>query len=169
MINKKDIRVFVCTPATGKTYLAQTNDKFVDLDQEVASIKHDLKGLSQKQVERLKGNHKIKNTFTFDDLKNIINNYLLHTDKKILLSPNPKNVEAITSLNLPYCLVFSELTCIEEYKDRMLARGNNSDFVNAMLDSYQQFYQENMADQKPSYKIILKQRQYLSDVIDEYL
>lgn len=52
----KNIRVIVCGPAVGKTYLASTDSRFVDLDDERAKYKYGLFNASNEELERGKLN-----------------------------------------------------------------------------------------------------------------
>ena len=59
----------------------------------------------------------------------------------------------------------------EEYKQRMRDRGNLENFIESMLgdEIIKQFHKENVSDTRPAYKIELKPKQYLSDVIFDIL
>ena len=53
----KDIRVFVCVPGVGKTYLCEQSDKYIDFDEIKFRYKYGYDNLSKQEIELLKGNH----------------------------------------------------------------------------------------------------------------
>lgn len=161
----KDIRVFVCVPATGKSYLAKRDSRFVDMDYMKAKYKYGFNDdISDSEVEALKSNHgDVKNT-DFDDYMERQTLRLLSTTNKILMfAPNPKMVEMIVQNNIPYCLVYHSKTMVEEIRKRMKNRGNQDNFISKMLDPIDDFYEKNITDTRPVFKIELFEGEYLSD------
>ena len=161
----KDIRVFVCVPGVGKTYLANTNKKFVDLDNEKAMYKYGYQNLTDKEFERLKGNRNKAEAKadTNEYMLKRFNYYLNETDKILLFAPNPKMVEMIYNSGTPYCLVYHSKQCVEEIRERMRKRGNQENFINSMLDPIDDFYNASVTDTRPAIKIELFEGEYLSD------
>ncbi len=164
----KDIRVFVCVPAVGKTRLCQMDDRFVDLDDLKARYKYCFEGKSELEMERMKGNR--GEALRKDSTKFIEETtlkLLKETDKILLFAPNPQMVEMIVKNKIPYCLVYHSLDCVEEYKVRMRERGNQENFIESMLgeDVIYDFYKASVTDTRPACKIELKPNQYLSDVL----
>ena len=167
-VKLKDIRVFVCVPAVGKTYLCKHDDRFVDFDRMKAQYKYDQYQLSDRELEFLKGNRgEPKRLDSKDYIEKQLLFYLNNTDKILLFAPNPKIVELICQHNIPYCLVFHSKDCVEEIRKRMQNRGNQENFINSMLDPINEFYKNSVEDERHSVKIELHQGQYLSDVLWE--
>ena len=53
----------------------------------------------------------------------------------------------------------------------MIKRGNNDIFIEEMtnITKWNEFYESNFNDKNPTYKIILKSGQYLSDIKDIFV
>ena len=164
----KDIRVFVCVPAVGKSYLCEKDDRFVDFDDMKARYKYGYENLSVAEMERLKGNRgKVLREDSTEYIKNQIMKYLKETDKILLFAPNPQIVEMIYENKIPYCLVYHSKDCIDEIEKRMLERGNQPNFVRSMLDPIDTFYEASVTDTRPAFKIELFRGEYLADKLLE--
>ena len=164
----KDIRVFVCVPAVGKSYLCEIDDRFVDFDDMKARYKYGYENLSVAEMERLKGNRgKALRADSTEYIKNQIMKYLKETDKILLFAPNPEIVEMIYQNGIPYCLVYHSKDCIDEIEKRMLERGNQPNFVRSMLDPIDTFYEASVTDTRPAFKIELFRGEYLADKLLE--
>lgn len=160
----KDIRVFVCVPAVGKSYLTKLSDKFVDLDDMKARYKYSFEDKSEKEMEWLKGNRGPSIRKDSDEyMEKQLLYYFNKTDKILLFAPNPRMVDMIYRNNIPYCLVYHSKDCVEEIRQRMRNRGNQENFINSMLDPIDTFYKESVEDMRPAFKIELYQGEYLSD------
>lgn len=160
----KDIRVFVCVPAVGKSYLCEIDDRFVDFDDMKARYKYGYENLSVAEMEHLKGNRgKVLRDDSTEYIKNQIMKYLKETDKILLFAPNPEIVKMIYDNGIPYCLVYHSKDCIDEIEKRMLDRGNQPNFVRSMLDPIDTFYEASVTDTRPTFKIELFRGEYLAD------
>ena len=160
----KDIRVFVCVPAVGKSYLCEIDDRFVDFDDMKARYKYGYENLSVAEMEHLKGNRgKALRDDSTEYIKNQIMKYLKETDKILLFAPNPEIVKMIYDNGIPYCLVYHSKDCIDEIEKRMLDRGNQPNFVRSMLDPIDTFYEASVTDTRPAFKIELFRGEYLAD------
>ena len=166
-MNLSDIRVFVCVPGVGKTYLSKQDDRFVDLDSIKAMYKYgydpnvsdfDFEGYKGNRGEAVRGN-------TTQYMEQQMLHYLNETDKILLFAPNPQMVEMIVNNNVPYCLVYHSKECVEEVRDRMRKRGNKENFINAMLDPIDSFYEASVKDTRPAFKIELFNNEFLADKI----
>ena len=92
----KDIRIFVCVPAVGKSYLCDIDDRFVDFDDMKARYKYGFEDRSREEMEKLKGNRgKALRDDSTEYIKNQIMKYLKETDKILLFAPNPQIVDMI--------------------------------------------------------------------------
>ena len=161
----EDIRVFVCVPGVGKTYLSKSDDRFVDLDNEKAMYKYGYKDVSDREFESFKGNRDKANAKkdTEEYMLKRFNYYLNETDKILLFAPNPKMVEMIYNSGTPYCLVYHSKSCVEEIRERMRNRGNTESFINSMLDPIDEFYLASTTDTRPAFNIELFEGEFLSD------
>ena len=99
-VKLSDIRIFVCTPATGKTYLEKNYDCFVDLDALKAKYKYG--NLSEEEIELYKGNHEKFNIKgdSVEYISNQIDRLLVDTNKILLFAPNPQIVDVINDKNV---------------------------------------------------------------------
>ncbi len=162
----KDIRVFVCVPGVRKTTLCERNNRFVDMDSIKARYKYELENSSKEVMEALKGHYgKAVRKDTYTHMEELTFELLEKTDKIMLFAPNPQMVNMLFEKNVPYCLVYHSLDCIEEYKERMRNRGNKEDYIETMLGDgvLYDFYKNSVNDARPSFKIELQPNEYLSD------
>ena len=166
-MNLADIRVFVCVPGVGKTYLSKLDSRFIDLDNVKAMYKYGYdKNLSDFDFEGFKGNRgEAVRTNTTQYMEQQMLYYLNETDKILLFAPNPQMVEMIVNNNVPYCLVYHSKNCVEEVRERMRKRGNKENFINAMLNPIDSFYEASTTDTRPAYKIELFNGEFLADKI----
>lgn len=162
----KDIRVFVCVPGVGKSYLCKIDDRFVDLDDMKARYKYAMEDVTEQEMEFLKGNRgKAVRGDSTDYMKRTFFEFLENTDKILLFAPNPLMVDMIYESGVPYCLVYHSKECAEEYKERMRKRGNQENFIESMLgdEILNFFYNNSVNDERPAFKIELFKGEYLSD------
>ncbi len=162
----KDFRVFVCVPGVGKTYLSKIDSRFVDLDSEKSIYKYGLEGKSQLELEQGKSNR--GKPCRNDEIAYVEKRIkeCLAQNKIILVAPNPKVVQKIIELEIPYCLVYHSLDCVEEYRERMRNRGNAENFIEEMLgdEILKVFHKQSEEDSRPAFKVELKKGQFLSDL-----
>ena len=165
----KDIKVFVCTPGLGKSYLAEIDNRFVDLDREKAIYKYGFdKTISNAEMEKLKGNYgKARNNDSIEYIENRIKKELKE-NKVLLLAPNPKVVEIINNLNVPYCLIYASSNAKKEVKKRLTQRGNKANFINSMVDCTDEYCKKHREDTRPTFKIEWDGEGYLSDILWGY-
>lgn len=166
-MNLEDIRVFVCVPGVGKTYLSKLDDRFVDLDSIKAMYKYGYdKNISDFDFEGFKGNRgEAVRGNTTQYMEQQMLHYLNETNKILLFAPNPQMVEMIVNNRIPYCLVYHSKECVEEVRERMRNRGNKENFINAMLNPIDSFYEASVTDTRPAYKIELFNNEFLADKI----
>lgn len=163
----QDLRVFVCVPAVGKTYLCNHDDKFVDMDELKARYKYAQESASEKEIEWLKGNRgEAVRGHSTEFIKQRTLDFLANTDKILLFAPNPQIVDMLYKNNVPYCLIYHSKDCVKEIEERMRNRGNQENFIRKMVDPIDEFYAENTQDERPCMKIELYGGEYLADVFE---
>ena len=164
--------VIVCGPAVGKTYLAEHDKRFIDLDDMKATYKYGLNNISRKDKENGKLNRgKIVNNDSTEYAIKILEEEIKNGNI-VLISNGSKNLlKYITEKNIDYCLVYANINDKDEYIKRMRKRGNNDIFIEKMTETTQwkKFYEENKNDTRPKYKIELSSGQYLSDIKNIFL
>lgn len=171
-LNKKiNCNIIVCGPAIGKTYLAEQDSRFVDVDGMKADYKYNLYDLpiEEKEKGKLNRGETVKHDSTkyaIELLKKTINE-----NRIALLSYHEKIIEFILENKYDYCLVYADKNLKNEYAQRMKKRGNNDLFIEQMTnqESWDDFYNKNINDKNPTYKIELKEGQYLSDIKDLFI
>ena len=167
-MNLKNCRVIVCGPAIGKTYLAEHDGRFFDLDSERAKYKYGLFNATNKELEsgKLKRGAIVNQDSTEYTIKKL--NEALANGKCVLLSFHEKILKYIDDNQIDYCLVYAGKELANEYAERMKQRENNLDFVNQMTNAndWNNFYDNNINNTKAKYKIELKANQFLSDLVN---
>jgi len=170
-MKKIKCNIIVCGPAIGKTYLAEKDSKFVDIDGMKADYKYNLYNLTLEEKEKGKLNRgEVVNSdsskYAIELLKKTISE-----NRIALLSYHKKIIDFIVENKYEYCLVYANKSLLYEYADRMKKRGNNSIFIEKMTNkkTWDEFYEKNINDKTPTYKIELMLGQYLSDIKDMFL
>lgn len=166
VINGQEINVFACSSGTGKTYLADKDNRFVDLDREKYECKylHLKKNLSNVEIEQLKDKVLVKNPeFPENFVKRIFQ--LLKNGKTLLVVPEPLIMDILKRYNLKYVLIYPSKDCKNEYKERLLKRGNSEEFIGWYDMFFDKYYNQNMADTDAVLKIEMAPGEYLEDVI----
>lgn len=168
--NKLNCKVIVCGPAIGKTYLADHDNRFVDIDGLRAIYKYGL-DKNSKEYESGKLN---RGKVVKKDYMEYAKNLLIKTieDGKIaLLSYHEDLVNYLIDNKIDYCLVYADLDSREEYIERMKERGNPDNFIYEMTneDIWKEFHKKDEEDTNPTYKIKLKKGEYLSDIKDYFI
>ena len=166
----KNIRIFVCATGTGKTYLSNNDERFVDLDNIRAVYKYNLWDLSADEREKNKGNRcqTIKQDST-EYIEDKLKHFLNETDKILLFAPHPEIMDMIYKNHFPYCLIYYLDDCKEEIRQRMFDRGNSEKFINSMLSKLKEYNDTYINDTRPDYKIILNKGEFLSDILYKVL
>lgn len=167
-MNLKACKVIVCGPAIGKTYLAEHDKRFVDLDGERAKYKYGLFNATNKELESSKlkrGAIVNKDSIEFA-IKRL--NESLANGKCVLLSYHEKILKYLDDNKIEYCLIYAGKNLANEYAERMKKRGNNLEFITQMTNAndWDRFYDINIKNTKAKYKIELKANQFLSDLIN---
>jgi len=160
--------VVLCGPAVGKTYLSNTDSRFIDLDGMKAKYKYEIIDeidFEKNKLNRGKVIHQDSLEYALNILKKEIQN-----DKIVLLSFNKQLLEYLWDNNIDYFLVYPNINSRDEYINRMKKRGNNEKFIEAMTNAkdWNLFYSRNKNDTKPAYKIQLDEGQYLSDIKNKF-
>ena len=147
-MSKINCNLIVAGPATGKTYLASNDKRFVDLDGERAAYKYGFSSISELEVERSKGERgEVVNRDSLQYITRMIDEVI--RDKRIgLLSYHEDILDYVWKKNIPYCLVYASLDSREEYIRRMKKRGNSLDFIKNMTDKdiWKKFYEKDLLD-----------------------
>ena len=170
-MKKYNCNVILCGPAIGKTYLSKIDNRFIDIDGLKADYKYNLHNQTDKEKEQGKLNRgKVINNNSSEYAINLLKE-TIKNNKIALITYHQKILNYIHENNIPYCLVYADINDLKEYASRMKKRGNTEEFIKEMTNkkSWEEFYYQNELDQKPTYKIKLKQRQYLSDIKDLFI
>ena len=167
-MKKYDCKIILCGPAVGKTYLADHDDRFVDIDGMRAKYKYGIDEQSNEEFERGKGSR--RKTINHDSMEYSIKllEHTIKNNKIALISYQKELLDYVINNNLDFCLVYADINSRDEYIKRMRDRGNNEAFVDTMTSKevWEDFYNRNENDIRPKYKIKLKSGQYISDFKD---
>ena len=169
-MQNKDIKLFVCVPAVGKSYLEMSDDRFVDLDRLKGMYKYGYpEDMTYEAFEATKANRgKIVHNDTIEYIKKRTYEEMAK-EKYLLYAPNSEVVDMIVEEKLPYCLVYVAKDGIDLLEKRMKDRGNIDKFIKSMMQIGYQMYEIHQNDPRPTCKIELKAGEYLSDVIYDFL
>lgn len=170
-MQKIPCQLIVCGPAVSKTYLAESDSRFVDLDEMKATYKYGLQHMSREEKEagKMQRGRAVKE----DSFSYIICQIerLLKNGQIGLLSYNTKILSYLREQGLAYCMVYPAKEARDEYIKRMQERGNTKEFIAAMTneEAWNQFFVQNQNETEAAYKIELSAGQYLSDIKDRFI
>ncbi len=169
-MNIKDFRVFVCSVCTGKTFLAQKNDKFIDLDALKINYKYGYYNKSHQELEFLKHNRdkkNIKDTSSF--LKEKFNYFLNNTNKIILLSNDEGVFKFLKENKIKFCYVYTGEESKEYITKLMEMRGNQKNCVENTLNHYFPKSLDFVKNSGHPYCIKLQEGRFLEDLFEPFL
>ena len=170
-MKKYKCNVILCGPAIGKTYLASIDDRFVDIDGERAKYKYNLYDKTYDEIEKGKSNR--GKTINHDSMEYSLKllEKTIKENKIALITYHKELIDYLLQNNIDYCLVYADISLKEEYRKRMIDRGNGEIFANNMTNAsdWKSFFEINENDTKPTYKLKLKSGEYLSDYKNYFL
>ena len=135
-MKKYDCKIILCGPAVGKTYLADHDDRFVDIDGMRAKYKYGIDEQSNEEFERGKGSR--RKTINHDSMEYSIKllEHTIKNNKIALISYQKELLDYVINNNLDFCLVYADINSRDEYIKRMRDRGNNEAFVNLLTETF---------------------------------
>lgn len=165
-LKDKNIRVFIATPGCGKSYLADRYENVVDVDELRLMHKYIVpNNISRECLEATKGDRDFEKRKDYHKELDLALSQLLIDDKIILIAPHSEIIDFFINKNESMCFVYPELSMKEEMIARFFNRGNSKNFIEENTDVFEKFYNENIKDNKAKYHIVLKEKEYLSDVL----
>lgn len=138
----RDTIIISAFPGSGKSHLFRNKGDRIILDSD--SSKFDKSDFPANYLEHIKSN--------------------IGKADIILVSSHKEIREALFINNINYQLVYPDLSIKEEYIQRYKDRGSDENFVNLLSENWENWINE-LNEQKGCSKIVLKENQYLSDVI----
>lgn len=164
--------IIVCGPAIGKSYLAEHDNRFIDIDEMKADYKYNLYGVSREEKEKTKLNRgETVNSNSSKYAIELLEKTIANNQVALISYASKKIMNYIIDKKYEYCLIYANKNLRDEYAERMKNRGNNSTFIEKMTNQehWDEFYDENVNDKNAKYKIELKSGQYLSDIKDLFI
>lgn len=161
------IRIFCATPAAGKSWLADHDSRFVDIDALESKYKHakDLdisaqaiqKEFQGKGIKVIREDHR---SWIIDQIPKILDS------GKIILSANHKHILDFLSENkIPFAFVDYDPKYKYIYRKRMEERGNDDNFINRMLEHREESHRKHKEDPSSYGMIELVGDEYISDAL----
>jgi hypothetical protein len=78
---------------------------------------------------------------------------------------NEAILETLKNCNISYFRVVPDVSCKEEYIERMKLRGNNEQFIQKMAEHFEEYVNNNAQDEYAENVYTLQQGQYLLDLL----
>ncbi len=142
----REIRIWVCNTACGKSYLASLDDRFFDLDAYRSKLHH-------LGVE------------DFDD-KTIPKMWeVLKSGKIILNAAHGPFLNYLEEQELPFVYMYGKPEVEAEYIERMRHRGSSEDFVQRFGTIIAAHYSNRANDKRGTFKIEMTSNEFVSDYI----
>ncbi len=163
--------VIVCGAAIGKTYLAEHDNRFIDLDDIKANYKYGLENATREEKEFGKLNRgQVVNDNSTEYAIKILEKEIKKGNIILISSGSKHLLKYIVENNIKYCLVYAGENLQEEYEKRMRERKNNKKFIDKMINNqaWKESYIKNKNDERPTYKVELGSGEYLSDIKERF-
>lgn len=137
----------------GKTTLAKKYTNVIDIES--SPYKWDYTNMDTSNLEKLKGtkNRKINSDFPQNYIKAIKDAQLKYDIVLVWIHPE-EILPYYDSNNIDYYLCFPSKDAFKDYEDRFINRGNNRDYIDKVLNSYDKSYEQ--FKQNPHKKIVLE-------------
>ena len=162
----KNVKAFLCVPASGKSYLAQKDKNFVDIDREEEIYKYNLKKqISNIELAKGQGMH---GDIVNKDCQVVMQKRALEciNDGKIILcSLRDYWLDFFVKNKINYAIVQYSPDLNDEFKKRMIKRGNCEVFIDKIIRTCNEMYEMRKNDKNAIIIIDLKSGQYLSDIV----
>lgn len=150
-------------PGVGKSYIAQNSNGGKVLDSDSSQFSW----LRDKQGHKLldEQGKPIRDPEFLDKYMSHIKDNIDEADI-IFVSSHDNVRQALNDEGIPHCIVFPSDNMKDEMLNRYALRGNDAGFINMMKANWANFIEGMKKDPCPN-KVVLKQGQYLSDVMPE--
>ena len=171
-MEKIKCNIIVCGPAIGKSYLAEHDNRFIDIDEMKADYKYNLYGVSREEKEKTKLNRgETINSNSSKYAIELLGKTIANNQVALISYASKKIMSFIIDNGYEFCLVYANKNLREEYAERMKNRGNSTIFIEKMTNQehWDEFYDESVNDKNAKYKIELKSGQYLSEIKDLFI
>ncbi len=163
----KSVKVFLSICATGKTYLASMDSRFVDIDKEEAMYKFDYdKYMSYEELSKLQGHGVVVRK----DSEDFIHKKLIEHIKngRLVLSATHRHIlRFLAEEKIPYVIFQYPASDVQSFWQRMRARGNSEDFIERMLEHREEAYCKHKKDENAVAVLDIYKDEYLSDLLWE--
>lgn len=145
----------------GKSMLAKKYPGMV-ADVESSGYKHDNTGLEHLSVEERKGLLRTPNPEWPDNYISAIRKAM----KKypiVCIQLHPDNYEVYKKANIPFIIVYPERDALDEYYERLIGRGNNREFADKIVNTFDDFVLGRCIHECDNERWILKKGETLED------
>jgi len=147
---------------TGKTYFAKQHpDKVVDFV--IMPFKYFLdKNVHYDESRKADPDLEMRPEWPHNYVKAILEQ---QKDKIILIPSDARVLELLANENVPYYLCYPKRKAKKVYKRRYINRGNSQNFLSIFIGEWD-FFMDTLREDVFGKHIILKKKQYLTDVLD---
>lgn len=151
-------------PTIGKTYAYESmkdieNLKVLDSDSSKFSWLYDYSSFTSDLIEKQRN-------------PDFPNNYIEHIkqnmDADYLFVSSHENVrKAMEQANIPYILIYPDKDMLPEIVGRCYLRGSSENFINTLIDNWNNWISSCESDTGAISKITLSHNEYLTDIIEK--
>ena len=155
-------QIWSAFPASGKTYCWERYNEIV-IDLWRTSYKHII---TKEQLSDLEKDKWLIKEINPERPYNYLKAIVEATHKYNIVLVNESILELLREKRIPYSLVVPTLDCKEEYKKRMIQRGNDQVLINKITNKFEVYINENLKDNYATVIYRLSKWQYLSDLVN---
>ena len=159
----------IATPGCGKSYLADKDDRFVDVDEVRLRSKYVVpEGVTREELERTKGER------TWPRIKDYrgafaekLDEYLAE-GKILIAAPHPESFDYFDSRGIKYCFVYPKGDIREEMRQRFELRNNPAAFIKENDDAFDDYYISNRQNKRAVVHYEFGADEYLEDILKKF-
>ncbi len=167
-INGVEFQAIVASLGSGKSYLADNYEEFVDVDELRLRCKYVVpENLTRWQLESTKGQRNFEKRENFIELLLEQLNTLVHSDKILIAAPHEEILNYFEKNNITYCFVYPGMESKQQMIDRWIVRGNPKEFVDENIDIYDSRFKENSSDKRATCHYQLQPGEFLSNLVEK--
>lgn len=159
----------IATPGCGKSYLADRDDRFVDVDEVRLRSKYIVpEDVTREELERTKGERSWQRVKNYKGiLAEKLDEYVAQ-GKILIAAPHPESFDYLDSRGIKYCFVYPKGDTREALKRRFELRNNPESFIRENDEAFDDFYKSNRENKRAVVHYEFGADEYLTDILQKF-
>ena len=159
----------IATPGCGKSYIADRDPRFVDVDEVRLRSKYIVpEGVTRQELEETKGERtwpRVKDYRPIFEQK--LDKYL-EQGKILVAAPHPESFDYLDSRGIKYCFVYPDKDARAALKQRFESRNNPESFIRENDEAFDDFLISNRQNKRAVVHYEFSGDEYLTDILQRF-